>query len=112
MKLAGPARPAGPQEGISFIEQFVLPTLETCKRLEGENKVLAGGPVGGTIALAMIVAVESIQELDELLEGLPLWPLMETTVVPLTSFDGRMAAVRATLERLKERSRNEPTEAR
>jgi hypothetical protein len=101
MKLANNVRPTSPQEGIQFIERFVLPTLEACKRLEGEKRILAGGPVGGSIALALVVNVESIQELDELLEGLPLWPLMETTVTPLTSFDGRRAAVRATLERLQ-----------
>jgi hypothetical protein len=101
MKLANNVRPASPQEGIRFIEGFVLPTLEACKRLEDDKRILAGGPVGGSIALAMVVNVESVQDLDELLEGLPLWPLMETTVTPLTSFDGRRAAVRSTLERLK-----------
>jgi muconolactone delta-isomerase len=109
MKIADTARPTTPQEGVSFIEQFVLPTLAACKRLEAENKILAGGPVGGAIAIALIVAAETIQELDEILEGLPLWPRMETTVAPLTTFDGRMAAVRSTLERLKERSRQQAT---
>jgi len=62
---------------------------------------VAGGPVSGGIALAMIVRVESIQELDELVESLPIWPRMETTVMTLTSFDGRILAVRTRLERLK-----------
>jgi len=56
---------------MTFIEQNVLPTLELCKRLEAEKKIVAGGPVSGGIALAMIVRVESIQELDELVESLP-----------------------------------------
>jgi muconolactone delta-isomerase len=111
MKLANYSRPASPQDGISFIEQFILPSLELLKKLEAEKKVLAGGPVAGSIALALIVSAESIQELDELIESLPVWPLMQTTVTPLTSYDGRMVAVRPRLERLKAMSRNEPTSA-
>lgn len=49
----------------------------------------------------MIVRATSIQELDELAQTLPLWPRMETTVTPLATFDGRVLAVRSTLERLK-----------
>jgi hypothetical protein len=30
--------------------------------------------------IATIMDVESIQELDELLEGLPIWPRMHTSV--------------------------------
>jgi muconolactone delta-isomerase len=101
MKLASSARPTTPQEGVAFIEQFIFPTLEICERLEDEKKILAGGPVGGAIALAFVIKAESIQELDELVESLPIWPRMETTVTPLTSFDGRKAALRSRLERLR-----------
>lgn len=101
MRLADSARPSTAVEGTAFIEQFVLPTLQVCKALEAEKKIVAGGPVVGTIALAMIVRVASIQELDEVVETLPLWPRMETIVTPLTTFDGRVLTVRSTLERLK-----------
>jgi len=101
MKLADSGRPASAQEGLVFIEQFILPTLDLCKKLEHERKILAGGPVGGAIALALVIKAESIQELDELIESLPVWPRMETTVTPLTSFDGRKAALRSRLERPK-----------
>ncbi|HET6178963.1 MAG TPA: muconolactone Delta-isomerase family protein [Candidatus Sulfotelmatobacter sp.] len=99
MKLA--TRPANPQEGIVLIEQSILPTLERCKQLEAEKKIFAGGPVSGAIALSLIVSAESAQELDDLITGLPVWPRMETTVTPLTTFAGRIQAVRAQLERLK-----------
>lgn len=99
LKLAG--RPTNSQEGIVFIEQFILPTLELCKKLEAEKKIIAGGPLSGAIALSLIVSAESAQELDDLITGLPVWPRMETTVTPLTTFDGRMQAVRARLEQLK-----------
>jgi muconolactone delta-isomerase len=39
----------------------------------------------GAIALSLIVSVESVQELDDLITGLPVWPRMETTVTPLST---------------------------
>src|SRR5215470_12317669 len=109
MKLAAYARPAGgPQDGISFIEQYILPSLEMCKKLEDEKKILAGGPANGAIRLVMIVSAESAQELDELIGSLPIWPRMETTITPLTSFSGRRLALRPRLERLKSASQNAP----
>lgn len=99
LKLAN--RPANPQEGVVFIEQFILPTLELCKKLEAEKKIVAGGPLSGAIALCVIVNAESAQELDALITSLPVWPLMETTVTPLSTFDVRLQAVRARLQQLK-----------
>jgi len=99
LKLA--SRPETPQEGIVFIEQFILPTLDLCKRLESEKKIVAGGPLSGAIALSLIVSVESVQELDELIASLPVWPRMETTVTPLSTFDVRIQAVRSRLEQLR-----------
>ena len=112
MKLAAYARPAGgPQDGISFIEQYILPSLEMCKKLEDEKKILAGGPANGAIRLVMIVSAESAQELDELIGSLPIWPQMETTVTPLTSFSGRMVALSPRLESLKAKLQNGPSAA-
>ena len=99
LKLA--SRPETPQEGSVFTEQFILPTLELCKRLEAEKKIVAGGPLSGAVALSLIVSVESAQELDDLITSLPVWPRMETTVTPLSTFDVRMQAVRARLEQLR-----------
>jgi muconolactone delta-isomerase len=112
MKLAAYSRPTGgPQDGISFIEQYILPSLELCGKLEGEKRILAGGPANGAIRLVMIVSAESAQELDEIIESLPIWPQMETTVTPLTSFNGRMIALRPRLERLKAKLQNGPAAA-
>ncbi|HEV2666697.1 MAG TPA: muconolactone Delta-isomerase family protein [Blastocatellia bacterium] len=112
MKLAAYGRPTGgPQDGISFIEQYILPSLELCKKLEDEKQILAGGPANGAIRLVLIVSAESAQELDELITSLPVWPQMETAVTPLTSFSGRMAALRPRLERLKAKAQNGPTGA-
>ncbi len=91
-------------EGIAFIEHYVLPTLARCRELQAAGRILAGGPVTGAIALALIVRAESQQELDELIESLPLWGRAGTTVTPLTTFDGREAAVRRKLEALRARA--------
>jgi muconolactone delta-isomerase len=99
LKLA--SRPATPQEGTVFIEQFILPTLELCKKLEAEKRIVAGGPQSGAIALALIVSADSAEQLDDLITSLPVWPRMETTVTPLSTFDVRMQAVRTRLEELK-----------
>ena len=98
MKLADSVRPRSPEEAIGFIEQYVFPTLDVCDKLLEEKKIAAGGPLGGAIALTLVVRAESIQELDDVLESLPIWPLMQTTVIPLTSFEGRRAAGRQRLE--------------
>jgi muconolactone delta-isomerase len=101
MKLANSSRPTTSQEGIAFIEQFILPTLELCKKLEAAGTILAGGPASGAVALALIVSAGSPQELDDPITGLPVWPRMETTVTPLNSFDGRMQSLCARLEQIK-----------
>lgn len=108
MRLANASRPTTPEDGITLIEQFVLPTLELCKRLETEHRILAGGPVSGAVALVLILNVESLQELDDLLTRLPIWPRMETEVTPLTTFDGRAASLRPRLDLLKARGKDVP----
>lgn len=95
------SRPNTPQESTVFIEQFILPTLELCKKLEAEKRIVAGGPLSGAIALALIVSAESAEQLDDLITSLPVWPRMETTVTPLSTFGVRMQAVRARIEQLK-----------
>ncbi|HXJ87861.1 MAG TPA: muconolactone Delta-isomerase family protein [Candidatus Binatia bacterium] len=94
-------RPSTPQEGVIFIEQFILPTLELCKKLEADRKIVAGGPLSGAIAISLMVSADSAQELDDVISSLPVWPRMETTVTPLTTFDGRIHTVRARLAQLK-----------
>ncbi len=103
MKLADSARPASPEAGILLIEQYVAPTLEACARMQKEEKILAGGPVSGSIALSFIVRAPSTRELDRILGGLPLWSLMETNVTPLTTFEDRLGVVGPWAERLKAR---------
>ena len=105
LRLIGPARPMTPQDGIAFIEQFIFPTLELCKKLERDKKIVAGGPVSGAVALALIINAESAKELDDLITSLPVWPRMETDVTPLTSFDDRKQSVVVLREALQAQAR-------
>ncbi len=105
LKLSSSARPTTQEDGIAFIEQYIFPTLELCKKLQQEKKILAGGPLSGTVALALIVNAETARELDDLITSLPVWSRMETEVTPLTSFDGRMQSLLPRLENLKAQAR-------
>ncbi len=101
MRLADSGRSTTPAEGLVFIEQYVLPTLELGRKLQSEQRILAGGPISGTVGLAFIIRAESAREIDDIVGGLPLWPRMVTTVTPLTTWEERAAALRPRLERLK-----------
>lgn len=106
LRLSSSARPMTQEDGIAFIEQFIFPTLELCKKLQEEKKIVAGGPMSGAVALVLIVNAESARELDDLITSLPVWPRMETEVTPLTSFDGRALTLRPRVEQFKARVRN------
>ena len=93
MKIVPEGRPMRAEEGEAFFEEFIHPTLERCKKLEAEKKILAGGPVSGTIGLALVVKADSAKELDDLVTSLPVWPRMETAITPLTTFDDRALSI-------------------
>ena len=101
MKLSGSVRSTDPEHGILFIERYILPTLEMCRTWQVVGKLVAGGPVVASIQLVLVLDVESVQEAESLVEGLPVWPLMETHVIPLTTFEGRIQAVQSKLTELK-----------
>jgi len=83
---------------MQYLEQLILPSLEACETLLEEKKIRAGGPAFGAIRLLLIVSADSAQELDELVSSLPIWPRMETTMVPLTTCGGRATSLRPQLE--------------
>lgn len=101
MRLAPQGRPTTSEEGRAFIEQLIFPTLELCKKLRDEGKILAGGPMIGVIGLVLFVDAGSAEELDDLITSPPVWPRMDTDVTPLTTFEGRAEILRPRLERLK-----------
>ena len=105
LRLSGSRRPLNAHEGIAFIKGLVFPTLHQCEKLQEQGKILAGGPMSGAVALALIVSAESAQELDDLITTLPVWSQMETEVIPLTTFDGRRRSLVSKLAELEAQAR-------
>jgi hypothetical protein len=101
MKLVVQGRPTSLEAEITLAENYIFPSVEMFRKLREEKKILAGGPISGTIAIAVIVEAASPLELDEILESLPVWPLMETSVTPLTTFEDRIRAIGPCLERVR-----------
>ncbi len=102
MKITPQARPSNDEEGLKFANNLLYPTLKRCQQLQQEGKIVAGGPISGTIGLALVLETDTLKELDQLLTSLRLWPRMETTVTPLTTFADRASAVEAALKLLQE----------
>src|SRR5262245_17795912 len=101
MRLVDSARSTTVAEGLVFIEQYILPTLELGEKLAAENRILAGGPLSGSIGLSFIIRADTAKEIDEIVTGLPAWPRMVTSVTPLTTWSGRRNALQSRLERLR-----------
>ena len=109
LRLSSPARPTTPEDGVAFIGHFILPTLELCKKLQEQKRIVGGGPVSGAVGLALIVNAESARELDDLITSLTVWPRMETEVTPLTTFDARIESLVPLREALKAQLREART---
>jgi muconolactone delta-isomerase len=69
--------------------------------LTAQGKIVAGGVPVGSRTTSFIVEAASHDELDQLLDGVPWWGVMKTTVVPLQSFAQRAANDRALMERIQ-----------
>ena len=109
LSLSSGSRPNSEVAGRAFIEDDILPTLKRCIELRNEGKIIAGGPESGTVALALILDAASAVEVDELITSLPVWPRMETTITPLTTFEDRQRSIDAVLAVIKSRTRTEQT---
>lgn len=103
MKIVPQGRPMSAEEGAGFFEEFIHPTLELCKKLEDEKKILAGGPISGTIGLVLVVKADSTKELDDLVTSLPVWPRMETEITPLTTFEDRARSIQRRLSNSRDK---------
>ncbi len=93
-------RPFTEETGRSFIEGIILPTLAKAEELVHEGRIAAGGAATGRIAIRFIADVETVEELDQIISSIPLWPVSETRVTPLVDFKDRRAHVKGLLERV------------
>ncbi len=88
------------EEGRAFIEQIIFPTLARAEQLTAERKILAGGPVAGSIALRLMIEADTPEDVDIIVSSMPLWRVAETRVTPLITFSERRNHVQTLLERL------------
>jgi len=89
------------EEMLPVLERIVLPGLEALAHLETGKTILAGGLPVGERALAFIIEAPSNEELDTMLQKIPLWSLLAWEVTPLQSFRNRAEHERAFLASIK-----------
>jgi len=79
-----------PQDAAGYLRQLVFPSLAKLTEWDQQGRI-SGGVVLGARALAFIVAAESNDEVDALIQSLPLWVMTTTKVTPMVAFDARAA---------------------
>jgi len=57
--------------------------------LQSEVKIVAEGYPLGERAIAFILELDSPEELDALLQGIPFWGITKTKVTPLQDWEAR-----------------------
>ncbi|MBI4333304.1 MAG: hypothetical protein HY673_18725 [Chloroflexi bacterium] len=93
--------PLTPQQNIEMMERAVIPTLEMAVKWQAEKRIMAGGGPVGSRSGVMIIEATSNEELNALLQSVPLWPLSETAVVPLVGFKAQLDSARKMLDAFK-----------
>jgi muconolactone delta-isomerase len=83
----GPLLP--PDQLAGMLRQVIVPSHDVLTNLKAEGKLLAGGYAVGERAAAFIFEVDSNEELDSLLQGLPYWGMVKMKVTPLQDIEGR-----------------------
>jgi len=92
---------ASPEEAVELLEETILPSFDAIIKLEKQKKILAGGLPVGDRAFVFIVDAASNEELDHLLQNIPLWGVLKWKVTPLQTFAGRAAYERQAVKELK-----------
>src|SRR5438045_312225 len=82
------------EEGEAFIEQIILPTLARAEQLIAEKKIVCRGAAAGGFGLRMVVEARAAADAEEIVFGLPLWPLAERRVTPLVTLAELLESVR------------------
>jgi muconolactone delta-isomerase len=96
----GPLLP--PDQLAGMLRQAVLPSHDVLTNLKAEGKLLAGGYAVGERAAAFIFEVDSNEELDSLLQGLPYWGLVKMKATPLQDIEGRRERDRQQAEQIEQ----------
>lgn len=59
MTLVAPGRPTTADDAPIFIEEYILPTLDLCQKLQSEKRIIGGGPMSGAVGLVLLVHADS-----------------------------------------------------
>lgn len=89
-----------PEDAKHLLENVVHPSFEALKALEAEGKILGGGLPVGDRSIVFILEAASHQEVDCLIQNMPMWSMLEWEVVPLQDFGGRLAQEKELLTKL------------
>ncbi len=89
------------EEMIPLLDSVVLPGLDAVADLEAKKTILASGLPVGERALVFIIEAPSNEELDAMLQKIPLWGLLTWKATPLQSFKNRADRERAFVAKTK-----------
>lgn len=88
------------KKAVQVLEGQVLPSMNVLMKLEAQNKILGGLPVGER-CFVFIAEADSNDELDRLLHAIPVWGAMNWKVTPLETFEGRVSQELEFVEKFK-----------
>ena len=98
MEYAAATTPLAPPHHAQQLEQTVIPTLEACAKLAQQQQILAGGVTTSANRITLIVEAASNEALTKLLQSVPGWSTLQTSVTPLQDFSERAQQERQALE--------------
>ncbi len=91
-----------PQQLAPVAENQAVPTLEACIKLREQGKILSGGIVAGGRSYIFIADVPNNDELDQMLQSIPAWLITKAVVVPLQTFENRLAQNKTFVNQMKD----------
>ena len=101
MEFVEPGPLFAPQQLGQMVAEMILPSFDLLAEWQTQGKVLAGGVLVGSRTASFVIEAATHDALDQLLEGMPWWGVMKTTVAPLQTFAQRAANDRALMERIQ-----------
>ncbi len=90
-----------PQQAAGLIENMVIPTAERLIQLKSEGKVLVAGTPPGHKSVYFVADAASHDEISQLVDSLPLWPIHQWEITPLVDIEDHLGIIRELLAHLK-----------
>ncbi len=90
-----------PQQAAGLLENVVIPTVERMIQLKSEGKILVAGTPPGHKSVYFVAEAASHDEISQLVDSLPLWPIHQWEITPLVDIESQLGIVRELLAHLK-----------